>query len=181
MHATPFNPYTHRDREKNSLSISTFCIGLFCLGLLTLLSGCRDEPPEHILRVYLSSDNAAYAKKTRSFQLPVSEQEVQVTKEPLFMEGDIIEVDLAQVKMGKGILLHMDSAATRQLYRTSVASNGGKLILTINGKAIGYRPLKGAIQSGKLFMFVEMRDKKLESMIPNLKESVRRVQEMKNK
>lgn len=145
------------------------------------LTGCRDEPPELVMRFYLSSDGMDYGRLVSQAKMPMSMQSVSVFQQPVVLEGDIVGVNLARVEMGVGLLFQLSDIAARQLYRTTTTNQGKLLILYINDKPVGSRIIDGPIERGELFTFVEMNEDDLYEIFPKLQESIRRIQVLKAK
>jgi len=53
-----------------------------------------------------------------------------------------------------------------------IPSMGGRIVLTVNGNAIGARRIDGAIQDGNLYTFVEVDDEELGQLVLDIKKSL---------
>lgn len=103
--------------------------------------------------------------------LPQSGVNVLVNSKPVIAEGDIGNVELVQVDLGKCLLFQLTPAAVRDFYRLTVTHQGRRLVLVVDGAPLGARRVDGAIQNGVLFMFVEMPDDALPALVDNLKKT----------
>ncbi len=158
---------------------------LLFASLVFLLSGCKkDETTENLKvpRLMIESRGVNYGSLTgESIVLPVSGTKIQLQKEPLVNEFEIMNVELVKVDMGMALLLQLSERGARELYRGSVTNMGGRIVLTVNGNPIGARRIDGAIQDGNLYTFVEVDDAELGQLVLDLKESLSELRELKNK
>ena len=118
-------------------------------------------------RFFLEAANADGLPLT----LPQSGVRVSVNAQPVITEGDIINVELVQVELGKCLLVQLTPTATRDFYRLSVTHQGRRLVLMVNGKTLGARRLDGPIANGIVYLFVEMPEAELPDFVDNLKKS----------
>lgn len=143
---------------------------------LALLSGCKkDQPVENLKvpRLMIETKGVNYGSLTGSVvTLPVSGTKISIQGEPLVNEFEIYNVELVQVEMGKALLIQVSEKGARDLYRGSVSHLGARIVLMVNGNAIGARRIDGAIQDGKLYTFVEVEDDALDDLVLDLKESI---------
>jgi hypothetical protein len=103
--------------------------------------------------------------------LPQSGVRLSVNSKPVITEGDIVNVELVQVDLGKCLLIQLTPSATRDFYRISVAHQGRRLAMVVNGNALGARRLDGVITNGVLYVFVEVPENELPALVDNLKKS----------
>lgn len=108
--------------------------------------------------------------------LPQSGVRVVANPSPVITEADIVNVELVQVDLGKCLLFQLTPAAARDFYRLSVAHQGRRLVLVIDGAPLGARRIDGAIADGAVFVFVELPDAALPSLVDNLKKSAAALQ-----
>jgi hypothetical protein len=143
---------------------------------LALLGGCKKDMPKENLKVprlLIETKGINYGSLTGSLvKLPISGTRISVQGEPLVNEFEIYNVELVEVDMGKALLVEVSEKGARDLYRGSVANMGARIVLTVNGTAIGARRIDGAIQDGKLYTFVEVADDALDDLVLDLKESI---------
>jgi hypothetical protein len=119
-------------------------------------------------------DRATIDFGSRLMGLP-SKRAVRVVPIPVVDEHDIINVEMARVQQGKGLLFYLTAEGAQRLSQLSRDAAGLSLILEINGNAIGERRIDGEIQDGQLFTFVEIPDELLDKMVISLKETCRQL------
>jgi hypothetical protein len=103
--------------------------------------------------------------------LPLSGVKVTVNSKPVITEGDIINVELVQVELGKALMFQLTPTATRDFYRMSGSHQGRRLVLVVNEAPLGARRIDGAITNGVVFVFPEMAEEALPALVENLKKS----------
>jgi hypothetical protein len=146
--------------------------GLFCLAWLAGSVGCqsanvpRDYKPTQV-RFFLESGSGDGTPLT----LPQSGVHLTVNSKPVIAEGDIVNVELVQVELGKCLLFQLTPPATRDFYRMSVTHQGRRLVLVVNDEALGARRLDGAITNGVVFVVVEIPDAALPALVENVKKT----------
>ncbi|KXU34011.1 hypothetical protein AXK12_08245 [Cephaloticoccus capnophilus] len=96
--------------------------------------------------------------------LPVSGVAIRVAPKPVISEFDIVEAAVVEVDLGRCLGLRLTGEAARDLYRMSVSQMGRRLVLLVNGQALGARVIDGAIEGGVLFVFVEVADEELHAL-----------------
>lgn len=144
------------------------------LGLAWLWCGCGCQstaaPRDYTAmsaRFFLEAANA----DGTPLILPQSGVRLSVNSKPVITEGDIVNVELVQVDLGKCLLIQLTPPATRDFYRLSVAHQGRRLVMMVNDRAIGARRIDGAITNGVVYVFVEVPEEDLPALVHNLKES----------
>ena len=103
--------------------------------------------------------------------LPRSGVNVTVNAKPVFTEGDVVNVELVQVDLGKALMFQLTPSAARDFYRLSGSHQGRRLVLVVNDEPLGARRIDGAITDGVVFVFAELSDEKLAALVGNLKAS----------
>jgi hypothetical protein len=147
-------------------------LGPTCGVAIILGCGCqsaavpRDYTPS-IARFFLEAANA----DGTPVMLPKSGVRLSVNSKPVVTEGDIVNVELVQVDLGKCLLVQLTPSATRDFYRLSVTHQGRRLVMTVNGETLGARRLDGVITNGVIYVFVEVSDDDLPALVDNLKKS----------
>lgn len=148
------------------------------LGLAALLlAGCGSAPAPRdytpvALRFYLESSSGDGIP----VGLPLSGVGVMLNPKPVLTEGDIVDVALMQVDLGRCLLFQLTPAAARDFYRLSVTHQGRRIVVMIDEAAAGARLIDGPIVNGAIFIFVERPDESLPAMVENLKKSTAAVQ-----
>ena len=139
---------------------------------IAALGGChsapkvRDYTPMEV-RFYLEASPGDGTPLT----LPQSGVHVSVNPKPVITEGDIANVELVKVDLGLCLLFQLTPASVRDLYRMSVTHQGRRLLLMIDGAAIGARTIDGPVINGVIYVFVEVADSVLPALVENLKKS----------
>lgn len=140
---------------------------------LMLLFGCAsDSQPKDYTRTsprfFLE---AAPDTAGTSVLLPRSGVALRVNSKPVLTEGDVLNVELVQVDLGKCLMFQLTPSASRDFYRLSGSHQGRRLVLVLNDETVGARRIDGAIGDGKVFVFVELPDEQLPAVVENLKKS----------
>lgn len=103
--------------------------------------------------------------------LPRSGVTVVVSPRPVVVEYDIANAEVVQVDLGLCLLVELNAAAARDLHRLSVASVGRRLVLSLDDRFVGARPIDGAMAEGTLLTFVELPDAELPALVARLKKT----------
>lgn len=151
---------------------------------LSFFVGCKKEKLENLSvpRLMLETRGVNYgAMGGDTVTLPVSGTTISIQGDPVVNEFDILNVEMVKVDMGLALLIQAGGQGARDLYRASVSNMGGRIVLTVNGNAIGARRIDGAIQDGNVYTFVEVDDAELGQLVLDIKESLVQIQEQKNK
>lgn len=135
------------------------------------LSGCASQrtiqPAAPVVaRFYVESTGTG----SPVVNLPQSGLTLHIAPRPVFSEYDIVRVDVAQVELGKCLLFQLTPSAARDLYRISVAHHGSRLVLFLNGVAVGARRMETAIDDGALAIFVEQPDGDLPAVVAGIRQ-----------
>jgi hypothetical protein len=130
-------------------------------------SGAQRHESRTLARFFLeSSDHAGTL-----VALPQSGVRVTVNSKPVFTEGDILNVEIVQVDLGKCLMFQLTPTAARDFYRLTGAHQGRRLVLLVDDAPVGARRIDGAIPDGAVFVFVELPDSALPALVENLKRS----------
>lgn len=108
--------------------------------------------------------------------LPQSGVQIAINPQPVLTEGDVINVELVQVDLGKCLAFQLTPSAARDLYRITGAHQGRRFVLTLNDRPVGARRIDGALSDGVLLMFVEVPDAALPELVGELKRSAVEIQ-----
>jgi len=138
-----------------------------------LLAGCETTAPEKpkdydplVARFYLEAKpNEAGVAVT----LPQSGVAIAVAPKPVVVEYDIANAEVAQVDLGRCLLVQLNSAAARDLYRLSVSGIGRRLVLALNDQFVGARRIDQAIADGAVLIFLETPEAELPAQVERLK------------
>ena len=150
------------------MSVSLFITAMMALTALSF-SGCQSKAPTDFspthARLFLESTDARGPTKT----LPKSGVVISIGTKAMITEVDIVNAEVAQVDLGRCLMLQLTPAATRDLYRLTGSNQGKRLVLTLNDVPVGARKIDAPFTDGTLFIFVEMTDVQLESLVRDLK------------
>ena len=150
------------------MSVSLFITAMMALTALSF-SGCQSKMPTDFspthARLFLESTDARGPTKT----LPKSGVVISIGTKAMITEVDIVNAEVAQVDLGRCLMLQLTPAATRDLYRLTGSNQGKRLVLTLNDVPVGARKIDAPFTDGTLFIFVEMTDAQLESLVRDLK------------
>jgi hypothetical protein len=140
--------------------------------LALVISGCSSAPKVRdytpvAVRFHLESTSGDGAP----IALPQSGVGVTLNPKPVLTEGDIVNVELVQVDLGRCLLFQLTPAATRDFYRLSVTHQGRRLVLLLDEAPAGARRLDGPITNGAIYIFVERAEEALPALVANLKKS----------
>lgn len=147
-------------------------VSFLALAWIVASGGChsspkvRDYTPMEV-RFYLE----AAAGDGTPLTLPQSGVRVTVNPKPVITEGDIVNVELVKVDLGLCLLFQLTPSAVRDFYRMSVTHQGRRLVLLVDGAALGARAIDGPVTNGVIYVFVELADAALPALVENLKKS----------
>ncbi len=159
--------------------------GFLCLALV-FASGCKKEQEDDlnlkVPRLMIETRGVNYGSLTGEVAtLPMTHTSIPLQRDPVVNEFEIMNVEMVKVDLGIALLVQVSEKGARALYRASVANNGGRVVLMINGNAIGARRLDGAIQDGNFYTFVELPDEELDQLVLDIKATLLKIQTDKNK
>jgi hypothetical protein len=134
-------------------------------------AGCATSKPKDYTpvtaRFFLESSNS----DGTPVMLPQSGVRMTVNSKPVITEGDIVNVELVQVDLGKALLVQLSGSASRDFYRLSVTHQGRRLVFLVDGNPIGARRIDGAIMNGVVYVFIEIPELDMPAFVDNLKKS----------
>lgn len=144
------------------------------LALVALvLAGCQSGAPEKpkdyeplVARFYLE---AKPSEAGVAVTLPQSGVAITVAPKPVVVEYDIANAEVAQVDLGRCLLVQVNGAASRDLYRLSVSAIGRRLVLALNDQFVGARRIDQAIADGAVLIFLETPEAELPGQVERLK------------
>lgn len=140
------------------------------LGVGALLTAaCQHNPtsetPTAVARFLLETETDSAAVLVT---LPTSGVQVRAMPKPVITEFDVAGVAEVQVDLGRCLLFQLTPAAGRDLYRLSAQNLGRRLVLLINGQPLGARVIDRPLEAGRFFMFVEVPDAELKTIVNDL-------------
>ncbi|MBX3735286.1 MAG: hypothetical protein KF715_01235 [Candidatus Didemnitutus sp.] len=137
------------------------------------LAGCQstapDKPKDYeplVARFYLE---AKPSEAGVAVTLPQSGVTIAVAPKPVVVEYDIANAEVAQVDLGRCLLVQLNPAASRDLYRLSVGAIGRRLALALNDQFVGARRIDQAIADGAVLIFLETSEAELPGQVERLK------------
>ena len=113
--------------------------------------------------------------------LPQSGLSITIAPRPVLVEYDIVNAEIAQVELGRCLLVMLTPAAGRDLYRLSVASVGRRLVLSLNDQFVGARVIDAAMAEGAVLIFLELPDAELAPVVERLKRTSAELAEIARK
>ncbi|MDR2735852.1 MAG: hypothetical protein LBB20_03420 [Puniceicoccales bacterium] len=128
--------------------------------------------------VYIEADSWS-GPFTRNAILPISKISIPIFPQPVFTSVDIKSVEIVDVDYGKCLMVTLSERASYDLYKISIDSLDNRLILTVNGKVVGFSVIDHAINDGTILVFAEMRLQDLEPLVLELNETIARINKMK--
>ncbi|MCH6255776.1 hypothetical protein MLD52_04410 [Puniceicoccaceae bacterium K14] len=147
-------------------------LNLICL----LLAGCSTmngglDPEKALIPrfVFEELSNEGYANLAI---LPISDVRIPVKNEASISEYDILDVSAVDTEYGKCLQFNLTPAASRDFYRESVSNQGRRLVLLVNGKAMGVRRVDGANDSGTIYIFAEIAEEDLVEYAKEMKGTI---------
>ena len=136
------------------------------VGLAGCQSGNNKEEPPLLARFYLELKPG---EPGVGVDLPQSGLTIGVQRKPVLVEYDILNAEVAQVELGRCLLVQLSPAAANDLYRLTVNSLGRRLVLLLNDQPVGARRIDEAIADGNLLLFLEVPDADLPQIVRRLK------------
>ena len=92
------------------------------------------------------------------------------------LQVDVIEADVARVELGDCLRFQLTGAGARDLYRLTASHQGRRLVVFINGAAVGARRIDGPFADGAIMIFVELDDAALPALVETVKKSSAKLQ-----
>lgn len=153
------------DRQgRLSLHWGGLLIGLLCI------SGCQSATqPDYdplVARFYLE---VRPGEPGGRIQLPGSGVGLTIQEKPVFTEYDVRDAEVAQVALGRCLMLEFTPAAARDLGRLAVARSGQRLVLFLNGTPVGARRIDREIADGVILVFLETPEDELAAQVARIK------------
>jgi len=137
--------------------------------IVLLLGGCLSRPEiapaPAVARFLLESD----AVRTSEIVLPVSGVVIRVLPQPVILEYDIVNAELAEVELGQCLLFELTPGAARDLFRLSAANPGRRLVLLLNDIPVGARVIDRPLDEGVIHVFCEVPDHELPALVSRIK------------
>jgi hypothetical protein len=159
-------------REEGRAMIARCMTTAAAVAIAFTLQGCGSTPaPKDYTPMVARFFLEAAAADGTPVMLPQSGVRLTVNSKPVITEGDIVNVELVQVDLGKCLLVQLTPSATRDFYRLSVTHQGRRLVLLVNDAPLGARRIDGPITNGAIYVFVEVAENEMPVLVQNLKKS----------
>jgi hypothetical protein len=152
-------------------------LSLSLAALLLAFAGCASAPVKvdylpTLPRFFLEQSGGGGLIAT----LPKSGVQVRIGAKPVFTEGDVVNVEIVQVELGKCLMFQFTPDGARDLYRVSTSNQSRRLVLFLNNVPLGARRMEGPISDGAVLVFVEVPDEDLTALADNLKKTTAAIQ-----
>ncbi len=131
----------------------------------------RDFAPV-VARFFLESSEGQGGLAT----LPQSGVQIAVSPKPVITEFDVVNVEVVRVELGECLMFQLTGAAARDLYRLTTTNQGRRLVLLLNGEAVGARRIERPFEDGAVLVFVEKPDAALQELAANLRKTAEEMQ-----
>lgn len=139
-------------------------------GVLLAVVGCntstkkKDYQPTMARFLIEASEGDAFASVT----LPVSGVQIAVNNKPVVTEFDFTGVEMAETDLGKLLVFMLTPDATRDVYRVTGSNQGRRLVLFVNGRALGARMIDRPFNTGSIAIYVAVSDELMPELVKNL-------------
>lgn len=133
-----------------------------------VVTGCRTTKRDYtpvVARFFLESS----VGQASGVALPQSGVQLTISPKPVFTEFDIVDVQEVQVELGRCLMFRLTPAAARDLYRLTASNQGRRLVVLLNGVALGARRIDAPFEEGVILIFVEAPDGELAELARNLR------------
>ncbi len=156
-----------------------------CAISLTALLGssCHTAPlPKYVTEFYLEAPNQSGI----AFTLPMSHLTYHRMSDPFLDLSKVVGVEQGRATVIQpgdtpGVFFYMNDDGRERLNIATSANHQRHLFLFLNEKPMGAYFIDQPIDSGQLFMTLEVPDKELPAYVADLKESIKRLKDLKNK
>ncbi len=151
-------------------SLLRFSFLVFGLVTVLFVAGCNSSTKKRdyemtAARFFIeASEGDAFASAT----LPISGVRVTLNNKPMITEFDIVSVEAAKSDMGQFLVFQLTPEAARDLYRFTGDNQGKRLVLAINGRALGARVIDRPFGAGSIAIFAELPEDQLPALIKNI-------------
>lgn len=162
---------------------------LWAIGLMAMLaSGCHTDPklPKYITQFYLEAPGQSGV----AFTLPISQLTYHRMADSFLDLSEVTGVEQAHVTVNlpdgtaeqkSGVIFYFSDDGRYRLNIASGSNQRQRIFLFLNEKPVGVHFIDQTLDGGQLFMFFEVPDKDLPDYVVDLKESIKRLKDLKNK
>lgn len=144
----------------------------FCSLLLAglALGGCasktaKKDYPVSVIRFMVE---ATAQENGGVVRLPLSGVIIPIAPKTYFTEYDIMRCEVIDNELGKSLSFQFTEDATRDLYRFTATNQGKRLVLVLNGVAIGAMRISSANSQGFVIAYVEFPEAELVTLAKNI-------------
>ncbi|WP_221774614.1 hypothetical protein [Pelagicoccus albus] len=123
------------------------------------------------LRARFILESSSQSDMSALVTLPISLVQIPVEGDAVLSEFDYYSIDIAEVALGKCLAFTLKPAAAREFYQISVANQGKRLVLVLNGEAVAARRIDEPIADGRVFIFLEADDERLAEVANQLQKT----------
>jgi hypothetical protein len=164
-----------------------FTIGI--LGLLALFgSACHSNSdlPKYVTEFYMEAPKDSGI----AFTLPISKLTYHRMADSFLDLSMVTGVDQGHVTVNLPdgtsqqkpcVIFYFNDDGRERLNMASAANPQRRIFLYLNEKPIGVRPIDQPIDTGQLFLFMEVTDKDLPTYVADLKKSIKQFKDLKDK
>lgn len=133
------------------------------LGVFGLLGGCQHRPANGAAptRAHFHLEEPAGSADGVPFILPRSEVRIVVGDLPVFTTADFARVAAAEVELGRCLLFELTGEASQDLSRLTASAQGRRLVLLVDGVALGARRIDTVFTDGRILIFAEVPNDRL--------------------
>jgi hypothetical protein len=130
------------------------------LAVLALV-GCQTEKVTHIASIYVEAPPSTTLTMRKNVRLPVSGITIPIMTKELTLAEDLLSTDV--IEAGPSdirqvyLLVHVNTAAARNIMDITRQARGNNLVLVINDTAVGIMHIDQQINDGKLAFAVEQK------------------------
>lgn len=147
-------------------------LGMFSLVLAGLaLSGCASKSSKkrnYPIAVVRFMVEATTTENGGIVRLPQSGVVIPIAPKTYFTEYDIMRCEAIENELGKSLAFQFTDDASRDLYRFTAMNQGKRIVVVVNGIAIGAQRISAANSQGFVVAYVEVADSELPGLAKNI-------------
>jgi hypothetical protein len=135
-----------------------------------LLSSCasRSKKKDYPVAVVRFMVEANMQENGGIVRLPQSGVVIPIAPKTYFTEYDIMRCDVIDNELGKSLVFQFTDAASRDLYRFTATNQGKRIVVVLNGIAIGAQRISTANSQGFVVAYVELPESELPAIAKNI-------------
>ncbi|MEY4489958.1 MAG: hypothetical protein RIQ79_2466 [Verrucomicrobiota bacterium] len=146
-------------------------ISLFCLLFAGLAAGgcaSSSKKKDYPISVVRFMIEATAQENGGLVRLPQSAVAISIAPKTFFTEYDIVRCDVVDNELGKSLVFQFTEDASRDLYRFTATNQGKRIVVVLNGTAIGAQRIVSPNMQGYLVMYVEIPETELITLAKNI-------------